>query len=530
MKILVADKISPKGVEYLRQQPGFEVIEAYGSSPAKILELVKDVHAIAVRSETKITAEVFAAAPLLKVVGRAGVGVDNVDVEAATERGVVVMNTPGGNTISTAELTFTHILCCARPIAQGAASMKAGNWDRKTLSGVELLRKTIGVIGLGRIGSEVAKRAQAFGMKVLAYDPYLTPARASAMQVESVSLDALLAGSDYITVHMPLTDETNNMIDEAALAKCKKGVRIVNCARGGIVNEKALVAALKSGQVGAAGLDVYETEPLPKDSELRSAPNIVLTPHIAASTTEAQETVGIEIAEQIADVLVHGAVRNAVNLPSMDAAAAKVIAPYLDLAAKLGTLVQQIAPKQIAKLRVTYQGKVAELDVNAITRALQRGYLRRISGDSVNAVNAPTFIQRLGVQFEVVKNSDAGNYYTDLIEVEATAGDGSVHSARGTLIGKANEPRIVGINGREVEVAATGSLLVLENQDKPGMVGAVGTLLGQDGVNIADMSLSRLTPGGTAYMVVGVDHEPSEKARAAIKANDAIKMAKFVQL
>ncbi len=529
MKILVADKISPKGVAFLRQQTGFEVVEAYGSTPAQVLDLVKDVHAIAVRSETKITREVFAAAPLLKVVGRAGVGVDNVDVEAATERGVVVMNTPGGNTISTAELTFTHILCCARPIAQGAASMKAGNWDRKTLSGVELLRKNIGVIGLGRIGGEVAKRAQAFGMKVLAYDPYLTPARAAAMQVESVSLDQLLAGSDYITVHMPLTDETNNMIDEAALAKCKKGVRIVNCARGGIVNEKALVAALKSGQVGAAGLDVYETEPLPKDSELRSAPNIILTPHIAASTSEAQETVGIEIAEQIADVLLHGAVRNAVNLPSMDAAAAKVVAPYLDLATKLGTLVQQIAPKQIAKLRVVFQGKVAELDANAITRALQCGFLRRISGDGVNAVNAPTFIQRLGLQFEVVKSSDAGDY-TDLIEVEATAGDGTVHSARGTLLGKGNEPRIVGINGREVEVAAVGSLLVLENKDKPGMVGAVGTLLGSDGVNIADMSLSRLTPGETAYMVVRVDHEPSAAAREAIKANSAIQMAKFVQL
>lgn len=529
MKILVADKISPKGVAYLRQQPGFEVVEAYGSSPEQVLELVKDVHAIAVRSETKISRAVIEAAPLLKVVGRAGVGVDNVDVEAATERGVVVMNTPGGNTISTAELTFTHILCCARPIAQGAASMKAGNWDRKTLSGVELLRKNIGIIGLGRIGSEVAKRAQAFGMKVLAYDPYLTPARAAAMQVESVTLDALLAGSDYITVHMPLTDETNNMIDEAALAKCKKGVRIVNCARGGIVNEKALVAALKSGQVGAAGLDVFETEPLPKDSDLRSAPNIVLTPHIAASTTEAQETVGIEIAEQIADVLLHGAVRNAVNMPSMDAAAAKVVAPYLDLAAKLGTLVQQIAPKQIAKLRVVFQGKVAELDVNAITRALQCGFLRRISGDGVNSVNAPSQIQRLGLAFEVVKNSDAGDY-TDLIQVEATAGDGTLHAASGTLIGKGNAPRIVGINGREVEVAAEGSLLVLENLDKPGMVGAVGTLLGGDGVNIADMSLSRLTPGGTAYMVVRVDHEPSAAAREAIKANSAIKMAKFVQL
>jgi D-3-phosphoglycerate dehydrogenase / 2-oxoglutarate reductase len=529
MKILVADKISPKGVAYLRQQTGFEVVEAYGSSPEQVLELVKDVHAIAVRSETKITRAVIEAAPLLKVVGRAGVGVDNVDVDAATERGVVVMNTPGGNTISTAELTFTHILCCARPIAQGAASMKAGNWDRKTLSGVELLRKNIGIIGLGRIGSEVAKRAQAFGMKVLAYDPYLTPARAAAMQVEAVTLDALLAASDYITVHMPLTDETNNMIDEAALAKCKKGVRIVNCARGGIVNEKALVAALKSGQVGAAGLDVYETEPLPKDSELRSAPNIVLTPHIAASTTEAQETVGIEIAEQIADVLLHGAVRNAVNMPSMDAAAAKIVAPYLDLATKLGTLVQQIAPKQIAKLRVLFQGKVAELDVNAITRALQCGYLRRISGDGVNSVNAPSQIQRLGLAFEVVKSSDAVEY-TDLIEVEATAADGSVSSVRGTLIGKANLPRIVGVNGREVEVAAEGKLLVLENVDQPGMVGLIGTLLGKDGVNIADMSLSRLMLGGTAYMVVRVDTEPSAAAREEIKSIPAIKTAKFVQL
>jgi D-3-phosphoglycerate dehydrogenase len=529
MKILVADKISPKGVEYLRKQPGFEVIEAYGSSPAKVLELVKDVHAIAVRSETKITREVFAAAPLLKVVGRAGVGVDNVDVEAATERGVVVMNTPAGNTIATAELTFTHMLCGARPVAQAAASMKAGGWDRKSFSGVELFKKTLGVVGMGRIGGEVAKRALAFGMRVLAYDPYLAPSRAKAMGVEAVSLAELLPQADYITVHMPLTDETRYMIDEAALAKCKKGVRLFNCARGGIIKESALIEALKSGHVAAAGLDVFEDEPLAKDSELRSLPNVVLTPHLGASTAEAQESVGIEIAEQIADVLKTGAVRNAVNMPSIDAAAAQVLSPYLDLGAKLGTLLQQIAPKQIAKLRVTFQGRVAELDVNAITRSIQRGFLRRISGDGVNDVNAPVLIQRLGVAFEVLKNTDAGDY-TDLIEIEAAAGDGTTHSVRGTLIGKANERRIIGINGREVEVAAEGSLLVLENVDQPGMVGAVGTLLGQDGVNIADMSLSRLTPGGTAYMVVRVDHEPSEKAREAIKANAAIKLAKFVQL
>ncbi len=529
MKILVADKISPKGVELLRKQPGFEVIEAYNSTPEKVLSLVKDVHAIAVRSETQITAEVIAAAPLLKVVGRAGVGVDNVDVEAATARGVVVMNTPSGNTIATAELTFTHMLCGARPVPQASASMREGKWDRKNFSGIELFRKTLGVVGLGRIGGEVAKRAQAFGMRVLAYDPYLAPSRAKAMQVEGVTLDELLAQADYITVHMPLTDATKDMIDEAAFEKCKKGVRIFNCARGGIIKETALVEALKSGKVAAAGLDVYEEEPLPADHPFRGIPNLVLTPHLGASTKEAQESVGIEIAEQIADVLNNGIIRNAVNMPSIDAAALKVLGPYLDLGAKLGSLVQQIAPHQIASLKFTYFGKVCEIDSNAVTRAIERGFMRRISGEEVNFVNAPMLLQRLGVNVEVVK-SNGECEYTDLIVVEATAADGSMHTSRGTLMGKTQTPRIVGINRREVEVPAEGKLLVLENVDQPGMVGTIGTLLGKDGVNIADMSLSRLTPGGTAYMVVVVDNEPSEKARAEIKGNPAIKMAKFVQL
>jgi D-3-phosphoglycerate dehydrogenase len=529
MKVLVADKISPKGVAYLRQQPGFDVIEAYGSSPEKILELVKDVHGIAVRSETKITAAVFAAAPHLKVVGRAGVGVDNVDVEAATEHGVVVMNTPAGNTIATAELTFTHILCGARPVPQAAASMKAGQWDRKNFSGIELFRKTLGIVGLGRIGGEVAKRAQAFGMRVLAYDPYLAPSRAKAMQVEGVTLDELLAQSDYITVHMPLTDDTKHMIDEAALAKCKKGIRLFNCARGGIIKETALIAGLKSGHVAAAGLDVFEDEPLAKDSELRTLPNVVLTPHLGASTAEAQESVGIEIAEQIADVLNRGVIRNAVNVPSIDAATMKVLAPYLDLGTKLGTLVQQIGPQQISMLSITYWGRLVELEALAVTRSIERGFLRRIAGDEVNFVNASSRLERLGIRTQVVKSTDDSGY-TDLIQVEAVAADGNIHSAAGTLIGKNNEPRIVKVNNREVEVFAGGKLLVLENLDQPGMVGQVGTILGRDKVNIADMSLSRLTPGGTAYMVVRVDSEPSEAARKEIKGHAAIKMAKFVQL
>jgi len=529
MKILVADKISPKGVEYLRKQAGFEVIEAYGSSPEKILELVKDVHAIAVRSETKITKAVINAAPLLKVVGRAGVGVDNVDVEAATDRGVIVMNTPAGNTIATAELTFTHILSGARPVPQAAASMKSGAWDKKSFSGIELFHKTLGIVGLGRIGGEVAKRAIAFGMRVLAYDPYLAPSRAKAMQVEIATLDEILAQADFITVHMPLTDETKHMIDEAAFAKCKKGLRIFNCARGGIIKESALIDALKTGKVAAAGLDVYEDEPLAKDSPLRSMPNVNLTPHLGASTAEAQESVGIEVAEQITDVLKVGIIRNAVNMPSLDAAAVKVLAPYIDLGTKLGTLVQQIASKQISTLRITYWGKLVDLDANAITRAIQRGYLRRINGEDVNFVNAPTLFHHLGIHVETVKsNNDCG--YTELMAVDAISPEGQIFSAQGTLTGKNSQPRIVNINSREVEVAAEGKLLVLENSDVPGMVGTIGTILGNDRVNIADMSLSRLTPGGTAYMVVRVDSEPSEKAREQIKSHPAIKLAKFVQL
>jgi D-3-phosphoglycerate dehydrogenase len=529
MKVLVADKISSKGVAWLRKQPGLEIIEAYGSSPARLLELVRDVHAIAVRSESKITAEVIAAAPLLKVVGRAGVGVDNVDVEAATERGVIVMNTPSGNTIATAELTFTHILCGARPVPQAAASMRAGQWDRKTFSGIELFRKTIGIVGLGRIGGEVARRAQAFGMRVLAFDPYLAPSRAKGMQIESVSMDELLAQSDYITVHMPLTDDTHYMIDEAALAKCRKGVRLFNCARGGIIKEAALIEALKSGQVAAAGLDVYEEEPLAADSELRRLANVTLTPHLGASTAEAQDAVGVEVAEQIADVLNGGVIRNAVNMPTLDAATLAVLKPYLDLGAKLGTLVQQIAPEQVGALRITYWGKIVDLDANAITRSILRGWLKRISGDSANFVNAPFLLERMGVHCEVVKSTAEADY-TELIQVEALVGGEVARSAAGTLIGKASTPRIVSLNGRAVEVAAVGKLLIIENSDEPGMIGYVGSLLGKDKVNIANMSLSRQEPGQTALMVINLDSEPSDAARRELKAHKAIKVAKFVLL
>ncbi len=529
MKVLVADRISPTGVELLRSKPGLEVVEAYGSSPGRILELVADVSAIVVRSETQITAEVIKAAPRLKAVGRAGVGVDNVDVEAATERGVVVMNTPGGNTIATAELTFTHMLCGARPVPGAAASMRAGKWDRKGYSGIELHKKTLGIVGLGRIGSEVARRAQAFGMRVLAYDPYLSPSRAKAMQVECLELDALLAESDYITVHMPLTDETKHLIDEAAFEKMRKGVRIINCARGGIIKESALVAAVKGGKVAAAGLDVFEEEPLPADHELRTLPQVTLTPHLGASTAEAQESVGIEIAEAIAEALAGGVIRNAVNMPSTDAATLAVLRPYLELGSRLGTLVQQIAPKRIERLRLTYWGRVVDLDANSLTRSILRGFLVRISGDEVNFVNAPILVQRLGIQVEVVK-SNLECDYTELVEVEARAADGSVHAASGTLIGKAQSPRTVAINGRDIEASLSGRLLLVENRDEPGIVGLVGTILGRHRVNIASMALGRNEAGGLALTLLNLDSAPSDEALRELQSPAAVQRAVLVDL
>src|SRR5438105_5080331 len=358
MNVLICDPISPKGIEYFKQQPGFRVtVLDKRLSEAELLPVVGEAEAMVVRSETKVTRKVIEAAPRLKVVGRAGVGVDNVDVDAATQRGIVVMNTPSGNTISTAELTFSMLMALARKIPQAHSSMKAGEWNRKAFQGTELYNKTLGILGMGRIGSEVAKRALAFGMTVLAYDPYLNLARAKALQVELMELDELYARSDFITVHMPMSDETNGMINASAFAKMKKGVRVLNCARGGIINEKDLYDAITSGKVSGAALDVYEVEPLPKDFPLRTLPQMIMTPRLGASTEEAQENVGIEVAEAITDYLVNGAVRNAVNLPNLDAKTYAIVKPYLELGLKLGRLLAQISPKRNERLEITYGGK-----------------------------------------------------------------------------------------------------------------------------------------------------------------------------
>jgi len=333
----------------------------------------------------------------LRVVGRAGVGVDNVDVDAATQRGIVVMNTPSGNTISTAELTFSMLMALARKIPQAHASMKAGEWNRKAFQGVELYGKTLGILGMGRIGSEVARRAIAFGMQVLAYDPYLSLSRAKALQVELVELDDIYARADFITVHMPLSDETNGMINAGAFAKMKKGARVLNCARGGIIDEADLVAAIREGKVAGAALDVYATEPPPKEFALRDLPQVIMTPHLGASTEEAQENVGIEVAEAITDYLLNGAVRNAVNLPNLDAKTYALVKPFLTVAEKLGRLLSQLAPKRNDQLVVTYGGKATELPTDPITRMVLKGFLESAGGKDVNQVNVRALASGLGL-------------------------------------------------------------------------------------------------------------------------------------
>src|SRR6266446_6309863 len=375
-KVLIADPISQRGIDELGAGCALEVTVRTGLSEAELVEVISDFNAVVVRSQTKITASILQAAARLRVIGRAGVGVDNVDVDAATRRGVIVMNTPGGNTISTAEHAFSLLLSVARKIPQAHANMQRGEWNREQFAGTELYNKTLGIIGMGRIGSELSRRAITFGMRVLAYDPYLSASRARTLQVElTEELDDVLAHSDFLTLHTPLTAETHHLIDAAQLAKTKRGVRIINCARGGLIDEVALVDALCSGQVAGAALDVFETEPLPADSPLRGLRNLILTPHLGASTMEAQESVGIEIAQAIRAALLEGTIRNAVNMPNLDAKTLAVIGPHLRFGEKLGRFLSQIAPKRVDTLNIHYSGKVIELETTAITRAVLKGFL-----------------------------------------------------------------------------------------------------------------------------------------------------------
>ena len=479
------------------------------------------------RSQTKVTAAVLNAGAQLRVVGRAGVGVDNVDVETATRRGVIVMNAPSGNTISTAEHAFSLLLSVARKIPQADAVIRRGSWDRKNLEGVELYNKTLGIVGMGRIGSELSRRAIAFGMRVIAYDPYLSATRARTLQVELVEeLDDLLTRADFLTLHTPLTSETHHLLGADRLAKLKPGARVINCARGGLIDENALAAALQNRHIAAAALDVFEIEPLPDDSPLRSAPNLVLTPHLGASTAEAQESVGIEIAQSIRAALLEGTIRNAVNLPNLDAKTLAIIGPHLRFGEKLGRFLSQVAPRRVEHLNVNYSGKVNEVDTTAITRSILKGFLQIAGGSEVNEVNAPAFAESLGLKITETRLSAVGDY-TDLLELSATA-EGKTVSVGGAFFGAT--PRIVAVNSRPVEARPHGVVLILENTDRPGIVGRIGTLLGDHGVNIATMSLSRNQAGGTALTVLNLDSTPDADLLAKIRASDDIKSAQVVEL
>jgi D-3-phosphoglycerate dehydrogenase len=483
-----------------------------------------------VRAETKVTRKILEAATKLRVVGRAGVGVDNIDVEAATQRGVVVMNTPGGNTITTAELSFAMLMSLARKIPQAHASMTSGKWDKKQFQGVELFGKTLGVLGMGRIGSEVAKRALAFGMRVLAYDPFLTEARAKAIGVELVDLDHVYRDADFISVHMPVTDQTRGMLNAEAFAKMKPKTCIVNCARGEIVVEADLIAALDSGKVAAAAIDVFAIEPLPENHPFRKHPGITLTPHLGASTAEAQEKCGIEVAEVITAYLLTGEVRNAVNLPYLDAKTYEQVKPYMTLGEKLGKMLAQLAPPQVDRLHITYGGKAQELpNIDPVTRAILQGFLSRAAVKDLNNINVRSIAATLGLTVEE-KRSNEPVTFNEWLHVQAFNGSEKIISAGGTFFGSPNNPRIVRLFSMPVEIPISGTMLLLTNKDRPGIVGYLGTLLAKHKVNIASMSLSRDTAGGHAFTVLNLDTEPSAAVLAELEKDPDIKNIKVVTL
>jgi len=532
MKIVVCDPISPKGIALLQQRPEFQVVVLPKRLPeAELLPVVADAVALVVRSETKVTKKIIEAAPKLKVVGRAGVGVDNVDIEAATQHGTVVMNTPGGNTVTTAELTFAMILSLARKVPQAHATMVAGKWDRKLFQGVELAGKTLGVLGMGRIGTEVAKRAIAFGMRVIAYDPYLTEERAKAIGAEfAESLDNVYREADFITVHMPVTPETKNMLNAAAFSKMKPGVKIVNCARGEIISENDLIAALESGKVAGAALDVFAVEPLAADHPFRKQPNLILTPHLGASTEEAQEKCGIEVAEVIAGYLLTGEVRNAVNLPYLDAKTYEQVKPYLPLGEALGKLLAQLSPANADRIYITYGGNARQLpNIDPVTRAVLQGFLASRNLKDLNNVNVRTVAQSIGITVEE-KKSDEPVTFNEWVHVQLFSGAKKLISAGGTFFGSPNNPRIVRLFGSAVEIPVSGTLLFLNNKDRPGIVGYLGTLLGKHHINIASMSLGRDIAGGSALTVLTLDSAPSPALLEELQKDADISNVKVVKL
>lgn len=512
MKVLVSDNISAKGVEILKKA-GLEVDVKTGMKPDELMACIGEYHGLVIRSATKVTAEVIAAATNLKVIGRAGSGLDNVDKAAASKKGIVVMNTPGGNTVTTAEHAMAMLFAMARSIPQATASMKAGKWEKKKFMGVELFNKTLGILGLGAIGGQVARKALGLEMNVIAYDPFLSEEKAREMGIRKVTVNEIFIESDFITIHTPLTAETKNLINANTISTMKNGVRIINCARGGIINEQDLYEALKSGKVAGAALDVFEKEP-PDGNPLLTLDNLICTPHLGASTEEAQENVALAVAEQIADYLVHGTIRNAVNFPSIPNDQIPRLQPYITLAEKLGSFASQMFAGGAKEIVVEYHGDAATVNTAPVTIAALKGYLTPILLETVNFVNAPFIAKERGIEVKEVKSSEAGDYQS-MIALRIKSKDKEIYLA-GTLFSK-KDPRVILIDGFKVEIVPDDVLLLIYNNDKPGVIGNIGNTLGKNNINIARMHFGRESAGGMAISVVSIDATPSAEVLDEIR-------------
>jgi D-3-phosphoglycerate dehydrogenase len=523
-KVLISDALSPAAVQIFRDR-GVDVDfqPNLGKDKDKLAEIIGNYDGLAIRSATKATAKIIAKATRLKVIGRAGIGVDNVEIPAATAKGIIVMNTPFGNSITTAEHAITLMLALAREIPQADASTQAGKWEKSRFMGVELYGKTLGLIGAGNIGSIVADRALGLKMKVVAYDPFLSPDRAVEMGVEKVELEDLLARADFISLHTPLTDKTRNILSEENLAKTKPGVRIVNCARGGLVDEAALRAGLESGHIGGAGFDVFVTEPA-KENVLFGAPNFVATPHLGASTNEAQENVALQVAEQISDYLLTGAVTNALNSPSVTAEEAPRLKPFIALAEKLGAFAGQMVDFGIKSIDIAYEGDVAGLNAKPLTAAALAGVMRPMLAE-INMVSAPAVAKERGITVSESRQDDSP-IYESLMRITINTEKGKRSFAGSVLAGT---PRVVEVKGMDLDAPFGPTMLYVNNLDKPGFIGNLGGLLADAGVNIATFNLGRVSAGDDAIALVGVDQEPTAGLLAKIQGLPHVKEARTLR-
>ncbi|MDO8603682.1 MAG: phosphoglycerate dehydrogenase [Candidatus Omnitrophota bacterium] len=526
-KILVSDPLAQEGVDILKKVKEFQVDVKHKLPPEELKKIIKDYDALLVRSETKVTKDIIEAARNLKVIGRAGVGLDNVDLQAASKRGIIVMNTPGGNTMSTAEHAVSLMLSLSRNIPQADVSVKKGEWERKKFMGAEVYGKTLGIIGLGRIGTEVAKRAIAFGMKVIAYDPFLSLDKAKELSIESGELKVIFEKADYITVHSPLTEETKHIIDKNSIEKMKHGVRIINCARGGIIDEAAVLEGIASGKIAGAAFDVYEKEPPAKDNPLFKCDKVVLTPHLGASTEEAQINVAVEIADSARDALLGCGIRNAVNVPCVDFELYKILQPYIDLGERIGALASQLSKGRTQKIQIKYSGDVVKYNLSLITVAVVKGVLAPVLQETVNYVNSLIVAKERGIKVEEMKATMLEEY-SSLISVEIKT-DTGIRTVSGTLFTK-KDARIVKIDEFHVDAIPEGYMIVAHNNDVPGIIGMIGTILGNRNINIATMTFGREKPGGKTLSVLNVDSLVPEDVLNEIRKAKNILDATLIKL